>query len=321
MGYAYIRQQTVKREVHCEGTGLHSGRAVAMKLKPAAPNYGVRFRRVDLPDRPTISARYHRVTDTSLATSLGKDGVMVSTVEHLMAAVYAMGVDNVLIEVDGPEIPIFDGSASHYFKILQKAGFKKQNAFRQYIKVERPLMIQEGDAYLRVRPSDHFEVSYSIDFPHPLIGAQEFSWSFNRANFMRDIAHARTFGFLSDVQKLKSAGLAKGGSLDNAMVFDERELLNDEGFRYPDECVRHKILDFIGDLALAGKPLIGHFEVHKAGHKLHNRFLGTLLTRESFFALVTPRAPAAAFFPSHCTTPAPPIRSFLGGLALSAGHA
>jgi UDP-3-O-[3-hydroxymyristoyl] N-acetylglucosamine deacetylase len=294
---------------------------IAMKLKPAPPNYGVRFRRVDLPGRPTIGARYQRVTDTSLATSLGKNGVMVSTVEHLMAAVYAMGLDNVLIEVDGPEVPIFDGSAGYYFRFLQKAGFKKQNAYRQFLKVERPLMLREGEAYMKVQPSNRFEVSYSIDFPHPLIGAQEFSWSFNRGNFVRDIAPARTFGFLRDVQKLQSLGLAKGGSLDNAMVFDDRGLLNDEGFRYPDECVRHKVLDFIGDLALAGKPLIGRFEVHKAGHKLHNRFLGILLAQDSFCAVVTPQAPSApAYFPTP-PIPAHPVPSFIGGLSLSAGPA
>jgi UDP-3-O-[3-hydroxymyristoyl] N-acetylglucosamine deacetylase len=311
LGHLFQKQHTIRREVRCEGMGLHSGASIALKLKPAPPNYGIRFRRTDLPDRPVVSARYNEVADTSLATTIGSNGASISTVEHLMATLAGLGIDNALVEVNGPEVPIFDGSAASYFRLLQKAGLKRQNAFRQYYKVEEPLTITDGDAYLKAEPSDQFQVSYIIDFPHPLIGKQEFTWHYNKATFGRDIAKARTFGFLKDVQKLQSLGLAQGGSLSNAVVFDELEVLNHEGFRYPDECVRHKVLDFIGDLALAGRPVIGAFEVYKAGHRLHNLFLEALMMRKGCCTLVAPQR-VTAFIPP------PPMPSFLDGFSLSA---
>lgn len=257
-----------------------------MRLKPAPPSYGVRFCRVDLPSRPTIIAHHHQVSDTLLATSLGFDGVVVSTIEHLMAAFLGCSIDNVLVELDGPEVPIFDGSATPYLELLQQAGVMEQRAPRQCLKIQRPLSVKDGDAYIKAKPADCFGVRYIIDFPHPLVGRQELSWNFTESNFACEIAGARTFGFLKDVQKLKRMGMARGGSLANAIVFDECGLLNRDGFRYTDECVRHKILDFLGDLALAGMPLIGHFEAYKAGHALHNRFLRQLVTKSESYAIL-----------------------------------
>ena len=267
------------QEVWCEGVGLHSGAKVTMRLKPAAPDYGIRFRRMDVCDRPVIPANHTRVVDTFLATSIGFDGVIVATIEHLMAALVGRGVDNVLIELDGPEVPIFDGSAAPYLKFLYEAGIREQDVPKRHLRIDKPVLVMDGDAYIRAMPSDSFRVRYTIDFPHPLVGRQELSWSFTENSFDRDISKARTFGFLKDVEKLQSMGLARGGSLANAVVFDEYNILNQEGFRYSNECVRHKILDLIGDLALAGMPPQGNFEVHKAGHALHNRFLRKLLSQ------------------------------------------
>ncbi len=298
MNYKFCRQRTTEREVRCKGIGLHSGAKVSMKLKPAPANYGVRFRRVDMSGSPTIIAHYHHVVDTMLATRIGFNGVTVSTVEHLMAALLGSGVDNVLVELDGPEVPIFDGSAAHYLDLVQEAGTREQGVPCQYLKIERPFYVQEGDSYIKAVPSEHLRVRYTIDFPHRLVGRQEYSWDFDTGTFRKDIARARTFGFLKDVQKLQSMGLAQGGSLDNAVVFDDYRILNRDGFRYSNECVRHKILDFVGDLALTGMRMVGNFEVHKAGHALHNRFLKQLMTKPGYFTVLTPAAIPTCFFPS-----------------------
>lgn len=269
----------------CGGVGLHSGAGVSMKLRPAPPNFGVRFKRVDLRDRPVIAAHHNQVVDTFLATTLGYDGVVVSTVEHLMAALFGSGVDNVLVELDGPEVPILDGSAAPFIEVLREAGLREQDALRKCMVVGRSLQVRDGDAFIKVTPCRDFRVRYAIDFPHPLVGKQEYSWSLNEGTFALDIAGARTFGFLKDVQKLQSLGLAQGGSLANAIVFDDSGLLNKDGFRYGNECVRHKVLDFIGDLALAGVTLQGSFEVRKAGHALHNAFLKQLTSRPGYCAV------------------------------------
>jgi len=275
------KQHTIGREVWCEGVGLHSGANVALKLYPAPPNFGIRFKRYDTPGQPPIVAHPWRVVDTVLATSIGVNGVVVATIEHLMAALMGCGVDNVLVEVGGSEIPIVDGSAAPYVDLLTEAGRRAQNASRPCIRVTRPFVVKEGDAYIKALPAQRMELHYVIDFPHPLVGRQEMSWTFDPASFRRDIAQARTFGFLKDVQRLQRMGLALGGSLSNAVVFDEEGVLNREGFRFSDECVRHKILDFLGDLALGGVGLVGRFEAYKAGHSLHNRFIKELITREA----------------------------------------
>lgn len=291
-------QNTLSREAHCDGVGLHSGSKVRMVLKPAAPNYGIRFRRMDLSGHPTVSARFHQVVDTRLATSLGANGVLVSTVEHLMAALAGFSIDNALIELDGPELPILDGSAAPFLRVLQDAGLRAQGALRKYLNVQRPILIREGDAFIKAYPSNDFRVRYSIDFPHPLVGKQEYTFSLSASAFNKEIAKARTFGFLKDVQRLQSMGLARGGSLDNALVFDDFGVLNRDGFRFADECVRHKILDFLGDLALAGMPIKGYFEVHKAGHSLHNQFLRELTNRPTCYDIhAAPAIPAPLFTP------------------------
>lgn len=281
----FNQQHTIGREVGCEGVGLHSGTKVSMKIKPAAPNFGIRFRRADICAQPILAAHFNHVVDTLLATTIGFDGVVVATIEHLMAALAANGVDNVLVELNGPEVPIFDGSAACYVDLLKDAGLQEQNAFRQVLKVAKPLVVKDGDSYIKASPSDRFQIRYAIDFPHPLVGKQEFLWGTDFSAFDREIAKARTFGFLRDVQKLQSLGLARGGSLSNAIVFDDSGILNLDGFRYADECVRHKVLDFIGDMALAGMPIIGSFEAYKAGHGLHNRLLRELMTGSVCYTL------------------------------------
>lgn len=296
MKKGFLYQHTIEREVRCEGIGLHSGATVSMKLKPAPPDHGIRFRRVDICGHTAIIAQTHRVVDTRFATTIGFDGVVVSTIEHLMAALSVTGVDNVLVEIDAPEVPIFDGSAAPHVRMLAEAGLRKQNAQRQSLRVTRPTLVRDGESYIKATPYPHFFVRYTIDFPHPLVGRQEYSWSFDKKGFGREIAGARTFGFLREVQHLQSMGLARGGSLDNAMVFDDHGLLNHEGFRYADECVRHKVLDLVGDLALAGMPLFGYVEAHKAGHALHYRFLKQLAAEPDSCAVALPASVSMPFF-------------------------
>jgi UDP-3-O-[3-hydroxymyristoyl] N-acetylglucosamine deacetylase len=300
------KQHTIEREVWARGVGLHSGKEINMVLKPASPNFGVRFRRTDIAARPLIPARFSNVADTFHATTIAVKGATVSTIEHLMAAIVGKNIDNVLVEVDGPEVPIFDGSASHYVDLLNRAGTRVQDAARRGISIARAILVQEGDAYIRVTPSPELRIRYIIDFPHPLVGRQEKSWVFDEAAFSRDIAGARTFGFLRDIEMLQNAGLARGGSLDNAIVFDERQVMNPEGFRYADECVRHKILDFLGDLSLMGMPVAGQFELYKAGHSLHGKLVRQLMTQPESVAISTPAptagtvvTPIFSRFPKH----------------------
>jgi UDP-3-O-[3-hydroxymyristoyl] N-acetylglucosamine deacetylase len=285
-----LRQHTLKREVACAGVGLHSGRVVAMRLKPAPAGFGVHFCRVDLPGSPLVAARYDRVVQTERATTLASNGVRVSTTEHLLAALLCGGVDNALVELDGPEVPIFDGSAVAYLSLLQKAGLAEQGSPRRYLRVTQTMMVQDGDSFVKVRPADRLQICYTIDFSHPLVGKQTSRWSYDPTSFARDIAGARTFGFLRDLNRLRNSGMALGGSLANAMVFDDKNLLNRDGFRLPDECARHKVLDLIGDIALAGVPILAQFEAYKAGHALHNQLLRELLANPECYEMITPLA-------------------------------
>lgn len=253
-----------------------------MKLKPAAAGEGIRFRRVDVYNCPTISAHYHNVVSTFQATTIGFDGVVVSTIEHLMAAFYGSGIDNVLVELNGPEVPIFDGSSAPYLSLIERGGLKELDAGRNFLTIEKPMTIRNGDSFIKASPSDRFRIHYQIDFPHPMVGKQELSWTNENGSFRSEIAKARTFGFLKDVRKLQTMGLIQGGSLANAVVFDDYGLLNLDGFRYSDECVRHKILDFIGDIALTGTHVLGDFEVRKAGHSLHSQFLNDFMSKPGF---------------------------------------
>ena len=291
-----MHQKTLKHEICCQGTGLHTGTNVRMCLKPAPPDFGIRFRRLDLAERPMIAARHEEVVQTARATTLGKNGTAIHTVEHLMAAFMGKGVDNALVELDGPEVPIFDGSAAPYLALLDEAQLKEQKLPRKYIKVTRSFMIEQGGSFVKVHPADHLQITYTIDFAHPLVGLQTSRWTFDGSSFAREIAGARTFGFLKDLEGLQDEGFARGGSLANAIVFDDDGVLNQEGFRYADECVRHKILDLLGDIALAGLPIVGHFEAFKAGHTLHHQFLRMLLAKPEFYRVTTATPAESQFF-------------------------
>lgn len=276
MGNCVLKQHTLNRELELCGIGLHSGAKVRLVLKPAPPSTGVRIRRCDKYSPPPVRATYSAISKSYLATTIGCNGTGVTTVEHLLAALIGCGVDNVLIEVEGPEIPICDGSSRYYVEKIMEVGLKSQEAIKSFFQVTQPVEYKEGDAYLLAKPANELKITYSIDFEHPAIGYQTFSWSFSSQKFVEEIAPARTFGFLKDVERLRSQGLALGGSLENAIVFDDKSILNKEGLRFSNECVRHKILDFLGDLLLLGKPVLGHFRIHRAGHALHHRFLNIL---------------------------------------------
>ncbi|MDY6909392.1 MAG: UDP-3-O-acyl-N-acetylglucosamine deacetylase [Thermodesulfobacteriota bacterium] len=288
MKYDLFNQHTIQAEVGFGGTGLHSGAQVNVVLRPAPPDHGIVFHRVDQPGAPRIPARYDRVVDTSLATVIGGGGVTVGTIEHFMAAARVVGIDNLRVEIDGPEMPVLDGSAAPFLDIFKQAGLRAQGAVKTCLRIEHSFMVRHGDAFIKVRPADALHIHYTIEFPHPLVGRQSYKWTLEAGTFARELAGARTFGFLRDVQYLQSKGLALGGSLENAVVFDEHGVLNGEGLRFGDECVRHKVLDFIGDLALCPFPVFGGFEVHKAGHTLHNRLLREMFQRPGYARFVTP---------------------------------
>jgi len=293
VNYRMNKQHTLDHEVWCGGVGLHTGLRVSLRLKPAPADHGIRFSRTDIYNHPTIPAHYNHVVNTFQATTIGDGGVAVSTIEHLMAALYASGIDNVLVEVNGPEIPIFDGSAGPYLSLINKAGMREQDAERKCLAIKKPIITRSGDSYIKAIPSDQFRIRYLIDFPHPMVGKQELSWTFKNGSFGKDIARARTFGFLKDIEKLQTMGLVRGGSLSNAVVFGEDDLLNVGGFRYADECVRHKILDFIGDLALTGMAVLGSFEIRKAGHALHSLFLNQIMAGSGYNGYQPVPTPAA----------------------------
>jgi UDP-3-O-[3-hydroxymyristoyl] N-acetylglucosamine deacetylase len=275
------QQQTLKRSVQCAGIGLHSGRHVKLTVKPAAVNHGIKFARVDLPHKPVISAHFRNVIDTSLATTLGADGVIVSTIEHLMAAFAGLHIDNALVEMDAYEAPIMDGSAGPFTSMLKEAGIRVQSSKRYLFVVKEPIEMEDEDKKVGLYPSDVPRVTCSIDFAHPLLRDQTYSISLDNGHFEREICRARTFGFLNEVEYLKRNGFARGGSLDNAVVIDKDRVLNPEGLRYDNEFVRHKILDCIGDLALLGMRIVGHIVAHKSGHTLNHALLTRFIEQKS----------------------------------------
>lgn len=275
-------QQTLRRQVACAGIGLHSGTKVGLTLKPAAAGTGIVFRRADL--GIDIPATVEHVTAINYATVLGKDGATVETVEHLLAALVSAGVDNVVIELTQREVPIMDGSSAPFLFLIQEAGTKRQSAPRSYLKVLRPISVASGDKHIAIYPSDHFKVSYSISFDHPMLRHQSRTTRITEQIFNDDIASARTFGFLKEVEWMRQQGLALGGSLDNAIVIGDTGPLN--ALRFDDECVRHKILDAVGDLALLGKPVLGHVVAHRAGHALHTKLAAQLLAEPDAYAIV-----------------------------------
>src|SRR4029453_10258714 len=268
-------QRTIRRSISCAGIGLHSGNKVTLSLKPAAADSGVRFRRADLGGLEVAAAAEH-VGGINYATGLTRDAVRVDTVEHLMAALVSLGIDNVIVELNSPEVPIMDGSAAPFIYLIQEAGIKPLPAARRYLKVLRPLSLTRGDKRIAVYPSDHFKVTYSIAFDHPLLRHQSRTIRLSEETFIDEIAPARTFGFLKEVEMLRQHGLALGGSLENAIVIGDTGVLNN-ALRVHHEFGRHKILDVIGDLALVGHRIIGHVVAHRGGHALHTAFAAMLL--------------------------------------------
>ena len=271
------KQTTIRRKVSFRGIGLHSGRKVTLQLLPSTTDQGIRFVRTDL-DGVTIPASPEYLDQCDYATTLRNGQTKVETVEHLLSALYGLGIDNVTAEVDGPELPILDGSAVPFLEPLQEAGLRELPGEREAIEVLRPVAIVDQGKEILVMPSPSLQVTYHIDFPHPAIGRQERTFSVDPITYAREIAPARTFTFVRDVEALRKRGLAQGGSLTNAVVLDDRRLLNST-LRFPDEFVRHKLLDLLGDLCLLGRPLLGHVMAFKAGHELHGRLVTELLAR------------------------------------------
>ena len=262
-------QHTIKKAVSFAGIGLHSGKTVRLAIKPAAPDTGIRFLRTDLLQGVMIPATLFRVADTRLATTLAKDDAKVSTTEHLLAALSGMGIDNAVIELDNDEVPIMDGSAAPFVHVLKKVGRERQKAVRLMLKITRRIEVKNGDAMIRIEPHKGFKVSGEIDFDHQLVRQQKFSVEIDSYTFIREIASARTFGFLHEVEYLRQNGKALGGSLENAIVIDRARILNAEGLRFTNEFVRHKLLDLIGDMALLGCPVLGHITACRSGHAQH----------------------------------------------------
>jgi UDP-3-O-[3-hydroxymyristoyl] N-acetylglucosamine deacetylase len=284
-----IKQRSLKNMIRATGVGLHTGQKVYLTLRPAAPDTGIVFRRMDLPQPVEIPAEPYAVGDTRLSSCLDKGGVRVSTVEHLMSALAGLGVDNVYVDVSAPEVPIMDGSAGPFVFLLQSAGIEEQNAPKKFIRILRPVEIGDGDKWVRFEPHNGFKLDLSIDFNHPVFdrSRQSVSVDFSTTSYIKEVSRARTFGFMQDVETMRSQGLALGGSLDNAIVMDEYRVLNSDGLRYDDEFVKHKVLDAIGDLYLLGHPLIGAFSGHKSGHALNNQLLRKLLEDRRAWEYVT----------------------------------
>lgn len=277
-------QRTVSRRVWAEGVGIHSGNPSRVTVLPASPGTGLVFVRSDLESKVEIPADVHHVVDSRLATTLGRDGVTIGTVEHLLAALYGLGIDNARIEVDGPEVPILDGSAEPFVRMILSGGgtVAQRSRPKRFFVVKKTVRITDGDRSVALRPHDCFAIDFSIDFPHPVVGKQRCEFVLSDRSFLHEVSRARTFGFAREVAALKAAGFARGGSLDNAVVIDDFCVQNPDGLRYPDEFVRHKVLDALGDLSLLGAPIIGRFEAVRAGHALTAALLHKLLA--------TPRA-------------------------------
>jgi len=277
-------QHTIRRSVSCSGIGLHSGEKVKLSLRPARAGYGVRFRRADL-GGVEIPATVDNVDRLHYATGLSRDAGTVETVEHLLAALVSLGVDNVVVELNQAEVPIMDGSAASFVYLVHEAGLKRLTRPRRYLKALRPISLTRGEKRIALYPSDHFKVTYSISFDHPLLRHMTHTLRVTRESFVDEIAPARTFGFLKEVEMLRQKGLALGGSLDNAVVLGETGVLN-SSLRFDDEFVRHKILDVIGDLALVGYPVIGHLVAHRGGHELHAAFAEKILQESEAWQIV-----------------------------------
>ncbi|MBV2120132.1 MAG: UDP-3-O-acyl-N-acetylglucosamine deacetylase [Candidatus Thiodiazotropha sp. 'RUGA'] len=302
-----IWQRTLKNVIRATGVGLHTGEKVYLTLRPAAPDTGIIFRRVDLDPPVEIRACAENVGDTRLSSTLVQDGVRVSTVEHLLSALAGLGIDNAYVDVSAAEVPIMDGSAGPFVFLLQSAGVEEQNKAKRFIRIKRKVEVVEGDKRASFEPFDGFKVSFSIDFDHPAFKerSQFATIDFSSTSFVREVSRARTFGFLRDIEMLRQKELALGGSLDNAVVVDDYRVMNVDGLRYEDEFVKHKILDAIGDLYLLGHSLVGAFSGHKSGHALNNRLLLELISQEDAWEEITfdepEDAPISYMQPAHLT--------------------
>ncbi|MGE0029517.1 MAG: UDP-3-O-acyl-N-acetylglucosamine deacetylase [Steroidobacteraceae bacterium] len=290
------QQRTLKNSIRATGIGLHTGRKVLMVLRPAPPNTGIVFRRVDLEPPIDIPARATNVTETTLGTTLAVGDAGVSTVEHLLSAMAGLGVDNAFVELTADEVPIMDGSAGPFVFLIQSAGIELQSSAKRFVRVRRRVEVEDGDKWARFEPHEGFRVNFEIEFDHPVFRrhAQRATMDFSTTTFLREVSRARTFGFMRDMEALRGRNLALGGTLDNAIVLDDYRILNEDGLRYEDEFVRHKILDAIGDLYLLGHSLIGEFTGYKSGHGLNNRLLRTLLADSTAWEEVTFKDEAAA---------------------------
>ena len=291
-----LRQRTLKTVIRASGVGLHGGVKVNLTLRPAAPDTGIIFRRVDLPEPLDIPANAFLIGDTRMCSCLDKDGVKVGTIEHLMSALAGLGIDNVWIDLDAPEVPILDGSAAPFIFLIQSAGIEEQNAPKKFIRVKKTIEVSDGDKWARFEPYEGYKLAFSIVFNHPAIdkSAQQAEIDFAENSYIREVSRARTFGFMQEVEYLRENGLALGGGLENAIVLDEFRVLNGDGLRYGDEFVKHKILDAIGDLYLIGHPLLASFTAHKSGHGLNNALARALLVQRDAWEFVTFPEPEAA---------------------------
>ncbi len=299
------RQRTLKNSIGATGIGLHTGEKIYLTLRPAPPSTGVIFRRVDLDPPVEIPAGLDYVTDTRLSTTIARDGVSISTVEHLLSAFAGLGIDNVYVDVSAPEVPVMDGSAGPFVFLIQSAGVQDQLPLRSFLRIKKHLLVEDGNKWAKLEPHEGFKVSISLDFDHPVFREyrQRASLDFSRNSYVKEVSRARTFGFMRDVERLRENNLALGGSLDNAVVLDDYRVINQEGLRYPNEFVRHKMLDAVGDLYLLGHVLIGHFSGHMSGHALNNRLLRKLMAEKSAWEVLTldDRNEAVAL----CTEPVP----------------
>ncbi|OPX56151.1 UDP-3-O-acyl-N-acetylglucosamine deacetylase [Oceanospirillum multiglobuliferum] len=284
-----IKQRTLKNTIRATGVGLHSGQKVYLTLRPAAVDTGVIFRRTDLDPVVEIKATALNVCETTLSTTIGNDLAKVGTVEHLLSALAGLGIDNLYVDVSAPEVPIMDGSSGPFVFLLQSAGIEEQNKAKQFIRIKKPVTVTEADKEASFLPYDGFKVSFAINFDHPVFASQkqDIAIDFSSTSFVKEVSRARTFGFMQDIEFLRSKNLALGGSMDNAIVVDEYSILNEDGLRYEDEFVRHKVLDAIGDLYLLGFSLIGQFTGYKSGHGLNNKLLRELLEHPECYEVIT----------------------------------
>jgi UDP-3-O-[3-hydroxymyristoyl] N-acetylglucosamine deacetylase len=304
-----LGQRTLRNSIRATGVGLHTGKKIMMTLKPAPPDSGICFRRVDLPQPVDIPARAQNVGDTTLGTTLVHGEARISTVEHLLSAFAGLGIDNACVEVTAAEVPIMDGSAGPFVFLLQSAGIEEQEAYKRFIRVRKSVLVEDGDKWARFDPFEGFKVNFEIEFDHPIFKRrlQRASMDFSTTSFLKEISRARTFGFMRDLETLRAHNLALGGTLDNAIVLDDTGVVNEDGLRYEDEFVKHKILDAIGDLYLLGHSLIGEFSGHKSGHGLNNRLLRALLADQAAWEEVVfdsaEQAPIS-YVPAHAGEPA-----------------